>query len=516
MNLKRHILYLVLGAFMTLVAFTACQNPIALHRTGSNGVISVAIQRVSPLATTMLQPSTTGLTATVAAASDLMNSTLSSGQTQTSLLSKSIGSRTFLAADEVDFTLYDSNNNVASTWTYPTSTDTFTNSTLSISSQNVPPGSNYTLQADIYNYNNATGSQLTASGVSAPFSVTAGGSASVSIICLPYNPPALTVNGGTTTVSLLPWVADPTSSGSPSPYTVTTTGSEQWYQVSLTGGTTYVVSASGTSVNYAVVGVFDSSGTSGPLGYGESDLGGEPSVISVTPPSSGTYYIAVMERVDSTSSSASNPTAESVTVGITSIASTDPPQPVFEFAYPNDPTTEAVLLYWVASPAQTSFAVLRDTGSGTAQTDVTAAGTNGYYQDTTSGRWYFIDSTAAYGTYYRYQVVALDASQNPIAGTYSSFVNAPLTAPTSVSALTNGAGNGIDVSWSSVSGALAYYVEIVDASGNLVVDASTVSTSYSFANSGYFTNGTTYYVAVAGYANNFGYFNVTSVTYTGS
>lgn len=514
MNLKRHIPHLVLGAFVTLLALSACQNPIALlQRSGSNGVISVAIQRVSPLATTLLQTSNGGATASIAAAADRVVSTLSGAQTQSSPLVKSIASRTFLAADNVQFTLYDSSSNVVSTWSYQTSTDTFTNSTIGISNQSVPSGSNYTLQADIYNTANATGYQLTASGTSAPFSVAAGGSASVSVICLPDSPPALAVGGTSMTVTLTPWVADPSSSGSP--YTVTTTGSEQWYQVNLTAGNTYVVSAGGTTVNYAVVGVFDSSGTTGPLAYGESDLGGETSSVTVTPTTTGTYYVAVIERVDSSSSTA-NP--ESVTVGVVQLSASSAPLPVFESAYPSDSSTEGVLLYWTASSAQTNFEVLRDTGPSSLQTDVTLqGGSTGYYQDTTSGRWYFIDTTAAYGTNYRYQVVALDSSGTPIAGASSAFVAAPLSAPASVSATNSSTGSGIDVSFGTVTNATIYYVEVIDASGNSIDYATPFSSPVTIPNSGAFIYGTTYYVVVAGFSTTFGYFNISgAVNYTGS
>jgi hypothetical protein len=176
---------------------------------------------------------------------------------------------------KVTVTESDGTTNVVNPVTSSVATTLESGSTVSLSLPNIPAGSGYIVTLSLYNTNSSS-SAPTVTGKATGVSVSAGGTTSLTILCTPASPTALTVSQASD--------ASVPSNG------------EAWYSLAVTAGTTYYVyNENGATCSNMVLGVFDGSGN-----YQDSEY----NYIEYTPTVSGTAYMVAVNENSATEASA--------------------------------------------------------------------------------------------------------------------------------------------------------------------------------------------------------------------
>ena len=171
-------------------------------------------------------------------------------------------SKAWLVSSTVDFTLYNSSGTYVDDITVAAG--------VAATGWEVTVHTGYTIKAEVYNGNVSTTVPVV-TGVSSPFTVTAGNTTTVTVTCFPYNPVSLT------------------EGVSSSPYNLNSWG-EKWFSVTpTTANTIFTV----TSINTSDTGIYVF-GSDGLIdGYIDTTNPIDSVQISTTP--GATYYIGIIE-----------------------------------------------------------------------------------------------------------------------------------------------------------------------------------------------------------------------------
>lgn len=530
MNTKTMTRAIAGAAVLAALFFSACQLPSMLSGSRSGkGTLQVKINAVSPVVSGFLQnqggrlaPSPKGQSTLFASSSTARGRRVS---LSTSNQTSAFAPRAYLAANSVELILKDSSGNTVERMTEQIGTDITTqintNGAVALypSNLNIVPGSNYTLSAEIFN-TDVSSSYPVASGTSAAFSITQGATQYVTISCLPDNPQTLSTGSGST-AALTPWVI--ASDGS-----VSSTGGEEWYEVTLTGSASYLASFTPSLSTVASAFVFDSSGNL--LSDGTSSAYGAPADVGIFPSGGGTFYIGVINEVGSSGSTSPQGVTASLTTGVVA-----PSVYVYD-VNPNATYTSTVNWQdqdvtlewtWPGPSSSVTWVVQRSTSpSFTSPTTVYSPSiqlTNGAASltnaaptyDSSTGLYSFDDYSAPMnGTTYYYEVTATDTASG--GGTSAASAAATTwSAPSSPYAVESPSTSGsVNLYWGSVSGASGYYVTVYDSSATEVYYGYASGTSASIPSS-YFVGGTTYYFQVQAYgsAGYYGYLGGNNFVY---
>lgn len=348
---------------------------------------------------------------------------------------------------------------------------------------------------------------------------TSGNSSQVAALTIPAPPTGVTATGGSLVVSLS-WTGSAgatsydvfrsTSPGGPFS-SIGTTGSTSYVDNSVSAGTWYFYvveagNASGWSPDSSQAStvtippaptIFSASWGGWSGGYGQVNVsyggglgatdyvigrslssGGPYSAVATgnfsfgdyhdTGLAPGTTYYYVVWAVDASGTSPSSPEASALTA------------PAAPLGLTATGGVLVVTLAWNASTSAVSYAILRSTGSGYSQIATTTSTT-------------FADTGVTSGTWYSYEVDAVNASGSSPDSSAASAWTAPAPPAGVVAA---GAPSGALVSWIGSSTATGYVVLRSLASGGPYAPAGT-TTGVSFSDTGLISNTTYYYVVEA-------------------